>query len=272
MQEIGASAVAAGADGVLTARPGYVGILAWLCTAYESRQVYVLWREVFGEEPLACWERSEWDVMMEFLQRVDRELFPVDLQMMNEFYYSLDEEPMNVPVPVSGLRMPWEVLGVEDLPAWQGVAGRLMQENFVSAMADDMGMMPEPAEDLLEITWPGEGEEVVEEALGRLRAEGEPWDGLAELLRLSLEPMTGNPFLDWPDEAQWICEYAYNEFYWTAEDIRYLAEQWAAVKEVGARIANFREWYHVQPDYEAADEMIVARLRAARQDGAPGWR
>lgn len=253
MPPIAAGSVAPGAGRDLSRPPSY----AWLAealTGFDAKAgLYDLWRAVLGEQqPAILLSDSIYALEAEFIKRVDARLFPLDLVMIEEVWWSDEVGPLDYPIPINGFRIPWEVEDAEDMAPYQQAIAECLAANRLGHQG--------PA-----IPWLGAGEpepEEVEAALARLKALVVPLNALADLVRLAILGPFDNPFLDCPHSA-WREDYALDVYYWGVEDIRYLTERYQEVRDVGERIKAFRHWFSVQPDQKQASDTITRLLQEA---------
>jgi len=245
--------------------PAYSGVLEQLRTYAYGMRVCALYQEMFGENIWKRAQRSLFDVEINFAGRVGAELFPIDLMAMDEMYYSYDDSIWELPIPVTGFRIPWEIAAGEELPGYMALVGDCIACLRTGGKDAEMEMYVDSEREAPYVAWlSGEG---MDAALAYLSGLEPPMNGLADLCRLAIQPgPTGNPFLDYPPNHGWAAvEYAYDTWYWTSDDVHELADRFNQVRDVAGRIRAFEAWYYDEADHDqdAANERILELLLQA---------
>lgn len=224
----------------------------WLREIEEREWLAGLWIGVFGE---AAPEGGIFDSEVAFVNRVDAELFPVDLQMMDDMLGAMEGSTLQFGIPIYGFGVPWEVMGgpVEldswDMPMVMAVHASgmcdenelflLMHRNNVDVMMDwSMIWWEEQGMDPPVLTWPLDRERTME----RLRRLPAPLDGLVGVYA-GVVKETGSVFFDWPG-GYWQCEYTHLDcFCWCPECVRVLAEMFEQVEDDVRRLRAYYLWW-----------------------------
>jgi len=249
--------------------PAYSGVLERLRVYAEGMRVCSLWQDVFGENVWRKARRGLFDVEVNFAGRVHAELFPIDLMAMDEMYYSYDDSVWELPIPVVGFRIPWEIAAGEELPGYMALVGDCIAYLRTPPGAGQAGGKDAEMEQWVDsereapyVQWlSGQGAEA---ALAYLAAMDPPLCGLADLCRLAMQPPdTGNPFLDFPPDHGWAAmEYVYDTWYWTSDDVHELADKFNQVRDAARRIDAFEAWFDDQ-DQDAANQRVLELLLQA---------
>jgi hypothetical protein len=246
----------------------YSGVLERLRVMADGMRVCALYQEFFGENVWKKARRSLFDVEVAFAGRVNAELFPIDLMAMDEMYYGSDEPIWELPIPVVGYRIPWEIAAGEELPGYMALVGDCIASLRTGGEDAEMEQWGDTERDAPYVQWlSGQGTEA---ALAHLSNLAPPLNGLADLCRLAMqEPHTGNPFLDFPPDHGWAAmEYAYDTWYWTSDDVHELAEYFDRVRDVAGRIHAFEAWFYDEADHDqdtANERILELLLRAGGQ-------
>jgi hypothetical protein len=290
MRESAVCTVETNTGGDLGSRPpGYTRAASYLQGLLDSLSIYELWEVIFGQNKTAC--ADPFSLEVEFVQRVNAELFPVDLGAMDQIYYGYDGPILDLPIPVAGWRLPWETMVVRELPGYQQAAAAciIAASGEIALYEDDEPPWPPDlsAEELLsirlagwedtpEIPWlsmdapPG----AAGTALKRLTSSPLPASnqdglqaaaGLADLVRNAITGPTGNPFLDLSSDPLWDDDYDYCDipYYWYPGDIRRLADLYSRARPIVERIEAFRRWFEGFQDAKEAQRIVLQRLEAA---------
>lgn len=240
-------------------------------------RILAAWRAVFGVTPTDP-QQYTFDLECEFVARVHRELFPVDLSFLDDFYNSGEGNLLDYWIPFNGYGLPWELSDAMDeveacatpVLAVLGSLGFLNENDFdidVDDMLDDLatwwyrksGQAELPAWDR------PPGDEAGLKALqARLRRLPPPLDALADVVDIALKN-TGNTFLD---SVPWFWDVEYTGGYygldWTAENVRELAEEFDRARPAVNRLEAYKRWY----DGQVNPREVCARLVGAIQEGA----
>lgn len=242
--------------------PHYGWIGSWLSERQAAYHLAELWRGVFGEDPpahLSIWD-AEWDAEIEFVWRVHNELFAVDLNMM-DMYYNSGENPLECPIAVGGLGVPWEVDVLEfiveyaqPMVAVLGAAGEIQPDGLADWW--EARHYDEPPQ----LHWPAD-------AMDRLHRLPQPLDGLTVLYHAVVKN-TGNLFLDVPAEAKWQCEYWPDVEYWTVGYVQDLASEFSRVREDVSRLEAYIQWFEDIPGSESRVLAILLDLCEESDDNS----
>jgi len=262
MLPIAAGSVAPCAGRDLIRPPSYAWLAENLTHLEIKAGLYDLWRAVLGEQqPAILLSDSIYTLEAEFIKRVDARLFPIDLVMIEEIWWSDEVGPLDYPIPIPGFRIPWEMEPAEDLPPYQQAIAECLAAN---RLGSGDPAIPWLVEDPASVRGAEDAQPEVGAALATLAALTVPLNALADLVRLAILGPFDNPFLDHPPSS-WLEDYALDVYYWTEENIRYLTERYQEVRDVGERIKAFRNWFSVQPDQKRAGDTITRLLQEAGQ-------
>jgi len=210
-----------------------------------------LWVEVFNEPPPnVALEVAE----KVFLERVSKDLFPLDEMRVEELIYNGD--PMAEAIPISGYRIAFEAAAVADLEPYQQAAGAVMTLNYLQEQDEwffeDIGFPPD-------VWWlaPYASAEAWRIGLNWLTAQGDLWAGLGQMIYISMQQFA-NPFLLLPG-PDFVDDYQYTFWYWTLADVRLLAAYWQEAQPVVTQIEAFKSWFEAAPaqNHYAVMEMLA---------------
>lgn len=242
----------------------YSQLLSTLVSMLDATRTYGLWRAVFGDAPPDV--GSPFDLECEFVWRVNEELFPIDLAYMDS-YLGCEEDPLNYPIPIIGYRIPWEEWDPRDLPGYV--------RSIAACLADHRGGDDDVVPEGGAIAWlrlnPPEGlpgaDHLVESALQRLKCLGAPLDALADLVSSALRSMN-NVFLDWSGSMYDEGDFDLDAFYWDADNVRWLANQFAQARPAVERIQVFAKWFETLPAEEANLRILDALYEAGNDSSS----
>jgi len=237
----------------------------YLRETHEWGQIAQLWREVFDE---GLETNYLLDAQAEFVQRVDRELFPVELECMDEICGYDGENPLNYPIFITTYGVPYEVGFEEVLQAHCPLLAAMLVAGCSLEIPDTLPVWewwasvgyPDPDElPREELAWLANNSE---QARILLRSLNPPLNGLATLYGCIAKD-TDNLFLEIPD-GPWQGEYwdMYDAWYWSPGEIRALAKMFAAVREDVERLKNYLNWY-----YEGRNREIIQTLLKLGEGG-----
>jgi hypothetical protein len=204
-----------------------------------------LWKQfLVGSPPV---EKSTFGLEMAFFERVNTELFPLDMDTVGLLLECTDDPQsiIDCPICIEGYGIPWqeEYLGgiaapfqpvlamvADGLELWSGM------EDFFNAV--DMWFDVAGREDFKR--------PVLEYgALDDLQIElyqlDPPLNGLGDVLAAIVQE-TGNPFLDYlgyPYEDGFA-----GQFLWCKADVSYLTLMWKQARSSVQRIKEYSQWYH----------------------------
>lgn len=245
--------------------PRYGPVRASLHAGLEQLRVYDLWERIFG---LDCTQDSDWlDLQIGFIVRVRDELFPLgQIEEEADFVFYGFTSLLEIPVPVMGWRLPYEAAHCIDLPAWQQAAVATLSWN---CLQDDGDWFQDRVAAPYDVWWlvPWATVEAWRIGLSWLAHQAPHWAGLANLIWISLRDYA-NPFLGLPGDL-WAAEYAVDVWYWTVEDITWLAKQWQQARPVVERIERFARWFNAQPDQLEAHLQVIDILGRSSDATAP---
>lgn len=246
--------------------PGYSPVLRLLEERYALARPAILWREIFNEN-MDVQTDDPFQAAAEFAWRVNEELFPVDLEVMDEIF-GFGENPLQYPIPFMGYGVPWELESIEDVerPA-QPMVATVAPNVEISALEFPFADAIEHALEAIDRWWERHGYSSPPQlewpadratAVDLLAELSPPLDGLA-CLYLTVVKGTGNVFLDVPGEF-WQADYLleYGVPYWTPADVKWLAREFADVREEVARLETYREWF--ESNYPVSEEMVMRTL------------
>jgi len=288
---VASSAVSAGADRVLTLAgwkaalgrfrlPSYSAVHDLLGSFQERAVILGLWQDVFGDA--APRERWVFDLWCEFVWRVNEQLFPIDLAVMDAWFNSGEDEPMYMwPIPLRGWGVPWEMETIAEFdgyvqPVYAVCAGELdapFEEavNWLDSWWDMQGRVA-PAWGL------SAGRQGIRELQEGLRAESpgqavEAWAGAGDVIDGILKE-TKNQFVDHPGRGWYYYEYDSVDFYWDTADINHLAAMYGAVRPAVERMAALERWWAESPGLRGEYVDWVCRLAEGGwtiEDGEVIW-
>ncbi|MBN1815351.1 MAG: hypothetical protein JXA14_26200 [Anaerolineae bacterium] len=217
-----------------------------LAKALEARRLpsYRLMLEELGElsraiDAVQLWEHlfhcpaplnnGIFNFQCELAWRVDKELFPVALHVMDEILYC-GEDPFDYPIQPAAYGVPWEFMETEDLePECQPLVTVLANCGEIES---DVLCGEEPG-----LRWPENGVE-------RLAALPAPLDGLATLYHCVVKD-TGNVFLTCSLYGE--DDYMWGPEYWCVEGVEVLRREYEAVRADVERLAAYKEWFDKTP-------------------------
>jgi len=212
---------------------------------------------------------------VQFVQRVQQELFPVDLYTMDGYAYcSETETPLSFGIPIDSLGVAWEITELGDfvgaLQVLLAIIGERLVETALAVDWLDTDGFLESAQAWLEkrgidLAWGlPEGQDAHEGLLllrQALALQPEPLDGLAVALDTTLRN-TGNPFLDTVDDG-WRCEYDdYDEFYWDSHTVRMLTAHYDEARPRIGQLNAYYKWYDDTLHAESQVVQLLTRLAA----------
>ncbi|HNT74360.1 MAG TPA: hypothetical protein PKH77_04980 [Anaerolineae bacterium] len=255
------------------------GALAEACGDPEVRLIVRALRRAFAdvfdapETPLlGALECEDW-----LLANVERHLFPLDLEYINQMLYSAEESVLLGAVCFDAAGIPWEVCGMGNLPAGIEALYALTYRSLIPfAGINDVGELGDRLietddevgewltdHDLLESAW---GYPLILAALQALPA---PFTGLAAGYR-RLARQSGNTFID-TLPGSWIGEYGVfwgeeSDYGWSPHDLRRLADEWAEVAPEAQAWHAYQDWYITTP---GAEGMVIKTLCAALELALP---
>jgi hypothetical protein len=210
--------------------------------------------------------REEW-----LLGNVERHLFPLDLDYVNQIFYSAEESVLLGAVPFDAAGIPWEVCGMGNMPAGIEALYALTYRSLtplagITDVAELGDWLVETDDEVME--WLAERDLVGSgwdylAILAALQALPAPFDGLAAGYR-RLARQSGNVFID-TLPGSWLPEYGIfgadeAEFGWTPEDLRTLAGAWAEITPAAQAWQHYQDWYLGAP---GAEEIVIKTLCAA---------
>lgn len=228
-----------------------------------------LWKAVFDEELPTV--RDAFTMECEFVGRVHREMFPLDLDYMDSLYGS-GEDPLNFGIPIQGYGLPWEIVSFGDLaPGAKPVLATLgLFYQFDLADSVEEGFY-----NRLDVWWDDVGRRApacrldagvggLERFREALQCLGEPFDGLDVVVMVLLKE-TGNMFLDavstfWQEEYD---EY-FDMYCWCPECIGVLAEQFSLVRPEVKRLERYYDWWQETPDAQDQVLDVLERVVSGR--------
>ena len=238
--------------------PSYGWLSNWLAEARDRAFVSELWGDVFGE-PMPY--DNVFDAEVAFAQRVDRELFPLDLLAMDDILGMAEYPVLSYPIQVYTYGVPWEMCFGDEI-SWRDVpmvaavhaAGLVDEspvyqdiqrhydfgsafENWIGDWWARQGYETEPV-----LTWPRDRLQ----AMARLRRLPPPLDGLAGVYAAVVKE-TGSVFFDWPNGYGFYrCEYSDDCFFlcWCSDCVDMLAKAFAAVREDVRRMMAYYDWFN----------------------------
>jgi len=249
------------------------GALAEACGDPEVLLIVTALRRAFADvfdapetALLGAWEREDW-----LLANVERHLFPLDLEYINQIFYSAEESVLLGAVCFDAAGIPWEVCGMGNLPAGSEALYALTYRSLT------------PFAGITDVTELGdrlvETDDEVMEWLAERDLVGSGWDYLAILAALQALPapftglaagyrrlarQSGNIFVD-TLPGSWLPEYGIfwadeAEFGWTPEDLRTLAGAWAEIAPAAQAWQAYQDWYLGAP---GAEGIVIKLLCAA---------
>jgi len=264
---------------------------AWmydLVREYRSRvTILEMWKIAFGAAPADLDVHDVLGMQVQFANRVDRELFPVDLTYLDDCVNSGEEDPLDCGLIPETYGLPWEMCDLEELPAGSiPVLAVLALSEFLDepgyAVAGSLDGLNESLlgwwqgavdeGDLDELpTWglpvDSGGVQQLRQALALLRP---PLNALATVIDTIVKE-SGNLFLDTPG-AFYRAEY--DEFWnedwcWCATCIRELTRLYEPVRERVEQMELYYDWYCPHYGVVPARRRLVARTLAQLAGG--GW-
>lgn len=262
---------------------------AWmhdLLQEYRSRvNIIELWKTVFGSVPADLDVHDVLGMQVQFANRVDRELFPVDLTYLDDCLNSGEEDPLDCGLIPETYGLPWEMCDLEELPAGSipvlavlalpeilERTGYAVEGELDGLNMDLLEWWQEAVEegDLDDIpTWnlsrDMDGVRRFREALALLRP---PLNALATVLD-TVARDSGNPFLDTPGS---FYRAEYDEFWneewcWCASCVKELTRLYEPVRERVEQMRAYYDWYC--PYYEVVPHRrrLVVRTLARLVEG-----
>ncbi len=269
--------------GNLVEIPSYGYLRARFQDLMQGLQVYRLWWDVFDEDRTG--DQSVWGLKREFVERVNVELFPINTNVMHEVMADTDD-PLAMPIPLEGCRIPWEAAPPDELAEYEQIAGACIAMARLGC-SDDLAFGDGPEVDPddpewspyrvghvdspffypPELTWMESGvpPSVVDRALARIEAVAPPKAaGLADLIRVSLDlpGLAHNPFLALPGWI-YVIEYDFMRWYWTKEDVVDLKNLYRNAEPFIERIGAYRLWFVSQRESDA-HRAVLSFLEATR--------
>ena len=232
--------------------PRYSYLAWWLEDVARSCHIRDLWRGIFHEEPPEEW--SAWDTEINFVARVNNELFPVDLSAM-DMYVNSGEDPFQVPIPIDGAGIAWEFESLCYLPEYAqpmiavlGAAGEINADTLdgeLESWWNDRNYHETPR-----LRWPGN-------ALERLGQLPDGLNGLATLYHCIMKD-TGNEFID--VSSDWEMEYLEDFEFWTVEGIQRLTREFDQMRDQAYRLQTYLQWFEHIPGSESRVLSILLDL------------
>lgn len=241
--------------------PKYSEIHTRLVEMEERAHVLGLWGAVFRDA--APRERYVFDLQCAFVLRVDRELFPIDLRVLDEWYNGGEEQILYCPVTYQRWGLPCEVCAIGDLAGYaQPVVGALAQALEFSYDEEDSLLWQDLWWDEVGQTAPRwdiplgrEGLDVLQEGL---RCLDMPMRALADVVDC-VRKETGNPFLD-RVPCFWATEYDEDVFYWEPSYIRLLSRLYEGARPAIERMRAYEDWYNRTGDAGAQVLALLGKL------------
>jgi hypothetical protein len=235
--------------GLLTARaitrqlsrhrlPSYLALAGILDDLVGFRlRVSELWRGVF-DQPMPAGDTL--NAFVSFAQRVDSELFPVHLSILDDWLYNVEEwkELIYHPIPYLGWGVPWEVESFDYIAEW---ARPMIATTWVAAQCNDdliadywqdLGYDEIPA-----LTWSADSER----ATAKLKQLPPPLDGLAGAYHTVCKDVD-NLFLVIPSPF-YTYEYYWDDSEWDVGCVKWLAQMYAAVKDDIGALERYIDWF-----------------------------
>jgi len=235
-------------------------------------ETWVLWRDIFDEDVTDMKIGAYYDLTLQLVGRVHQTLFPVDLEYMDQVMESGDN-PMRYPIPIEGIRIPWEIAPLSDLePCDQAIAAAIRM-----ARGDEMDSEYWWWEELgilfdfddkdnisqfdLYFWWlndvGSDDHELAVPHLARIAALPGPESAIADLVLACLAP-SNNPFYD---TCTYALEYFAREHYWVADDVRALARFYKEAEPILRRVRRYREWWREMYEEDGEVDGHVAVLK-----------
>lgn len=254
--------------------PSYEYLGYWLKEAGDREHLADLWKGVFGE---AAPEVGVFDSEIAFVGRVNEELFPVDLRVMDSML-GMSERPLQYAIPVYSYGVPWEIAVPSELDSWDRpmvavvyAAGLCKRSELFLEMrggnAEDFDdwaahwWEQQGFDEAPVLTWPKDRERAVR----RLKELPAPLNGLAGVYG-GVMKNTGSVFFDWPG-GYWQGEYADFELYcWCTGCIEELRDQFAPVREDVERLIEYIKWWS-DSDVEQRRRVVEALVGLEGDDG-----
>jgi len=220
--------------------PRYSYLAWWLEDIAQSCYIKSLWHGVFHEAPP---DGDTWNTEIDFVARVNNELFPVDLSVM-DMYVNSGEDPFQAPIPIDGAGIAWEFESLCYLPEYAqpmiailGAAGEIDADTLeLDGWWSDRNYHEIPR-----LRWPGD-------ALERLGQLPDDLNGLATLYHCVMKD-TGNEFID-ISGGDWAMEYLEDFEFWTVEGIQRLTREFDQLRDQVYRLQSYLQWFEHTPGSE----------------------
>jgi len=181
---------------------------------------------------------ATWDLEIQFVGRVNDELFPVHLATM-DMYVNCGENPFEASIPIDGNGIAWECEFIVYLPEYAqpmvavlGAAGKIEPGNLEEWWSDrNYDHVPQ-------IRWP-------DDALDRLQELPNELRGLATLYHCVMKD-GDNEFIDVPG-GDWANEYIYEFYFWTVENVLLMAKEFDQVRDQIHQLHIYTGWFEQFP-------------------------
>jgi len=215
-------------------------VIGRLVEIWQGNRVSFLWSHIFNDLPAPT---STEDLFIDFANRVNDQLFEIDLDYMGELYYAANENPFDYPIYLYGYRLPWEVASIEELEPYQQPLAAWLSSWEHDDPVDVWRYFETYRLDALAVQLvPPEKTALRRSLVARLGGQPEPFNALADLLAAAWDLDVQSIFLTCSNLAGE--EYAPADlFYWTLEDIHYLTGQYNLARPAIHRIRAYTDWF-----------------------------
>lgn len=227
----------------------------------ETLQLLLLWHTLFPNAPVALEDLED-----ELLSRIDKELFPVDLNVIWQGYMEIGEPLFNCALWIEPFSIAWE--DGCSLDSWHmarcvgyPLYGLLME--CASGTMYDVEDFPDVAIAYLDahgIYLPEDSGDVVccyQDMISVLESLRPPLDGTAFVLKC-LCRRDGNLFIDYsPDDENSAFDYLYG---FNENDIRELAAMYNKIRTDVQKYEAYQAWFNATP---LAEDIVLRAVVSA---------
>lgn len=246
--------------------PSYRAIARQLFEVVGFRlHVSTLWREIF-DQPMP--DEDPFDAFITFVQKVDRELFPVHLLYMDDLLYNVEtwQDLVCYPIPYIGYGVPWEVECFSCLEPW---AQPMVAALDIAGVIGDAGTINYDSDDYWERLGYDEIPDLawlrnVDRAVEMLKQLPPPYDGLAAVYHAVCKN-TDNLFIAIPSPG-WTFEYYMQDDSWDVAEIAWFAEMYAAGQDDVEALGHYFQWFAHEPN---AARLVMDTLISLEENAPP---
>jgi hypothetical protein len=216
-------------------------MLESLGEATDLFQIMELWEGVFHCQPGEDDRGSVLDMQCAFACRVHNELFPLNLEFMDDLV-NAGENPFSCGIPARSYGVPWDVVDPDWLPdEYKPLADVLVRCGEI--MSDECDV---------DLVWPDDGYE-------QLSTLDAPLDGLSIAYRCVMRE-DDSIFLSCSEDDDWWM------FTWTVEDIQQLTVLYEQVRSKVAQLESYLVWFGETPDAAERVEKILLSLCSSEDE------